>query len=143
MEARAGAERLALIEASFARLAGRALVDAGQSMWSAPRAVLAHGLESPPCFFYANALALRLFRMSPVQFLGLPSHLSAEPGERAERAALFARLEAADIVEGYGGIRIAADGQRFRMTDAVIWNLVDAAGQRRGQAATFASWEML
>jgi hypothetical protein len=40
-------------------------------------------------------------------------------------------------------VRIAADGTRFRIEDAVIWNLVDEAGHRQGQAAAFGNWTML
>jgi hypothetical protein len=79
--------------------------------------------------------------MTPAQFIGLPSFKSAEPALRDERAAMLAKLEADDVVPGYCGVRIAADGTRFRIVDATIWNLVDEAGQRHGQAAAFGEWE--
>ncbi|TIX50479.1 MEKHLA domain-containing protein [Alteraurantiacibacter aquimixticola] len=142
MERSAGA-RLALLEESFAHLAGRPLVAGGDGLWNAPGAVVAHGTQDPPLFFYGNRTALTLFRMSAEQFIGLPSYKSAEPGLRAERAAMLAKLDAEDVVTGYHGIRIAADGTRFRIEDAVIWNLVDATGKRHGQAATFGKWEMV
>lgn len=138
MEDSAGA-RLALIGASFARLTGSSL--AAGDLWHAPLAVVAHDTASPPLFFYANRMALGLFRMTAAQFIGLPSFKSAEPALRDERAAMFAKLEADDVVPGYSGIRIAADGTRFRIVDATIWNLVDEAGQRHGQAAAFGDWE--
>lgn len=141
MEQSAGA-RLAVLAQSFEHLAGRPLVPCGD-LWSAPAAIVAHGTENPPRFFYGNAQALALFRMRAAQFIGLPSHRSAEPALRKERAAMLARLEQTDIVTGYHGIRIAADGTRFRICDAVIWNLVDAHGKRYGQAAWFERWEML
>ena len=134
--------QLALLADSFARLTGRPLAPGGD-IWNAPAAIVAHGTQDPPRFFYGNAQALALFRMSPAQFIGLPSHLSAESNLREERAAMLARLEAEDVVTGYHGVRIAADGTRFRIRDAVIWNLRDASGQRHGQAAWFATWEML
>jgi len=133
-------ERIALIESSFERLTGRALVVGGGDLWSAPNAVVAHGTQDPPLFFYGNAIALNLFRMDAGQFIGLPSYRSAEPALREERAAMLARLEADDVVTGYRGIRIAADGSRFSIEEAIIWNLVDEAGQRHGQAATFDKW---
>lgn len=141
MEESAGA-RLALLETSFARLTGRPLAPGGD-LWNAPAAIVAHGVEDVPRFFYGNAQALALFRMTPAQFIGLPSHRSAEPALREERAAMLARLEADDVVTGYHGLRIAADGTRFSIRDAVIWNLRDASGQRHGQAAWFDTWEML
>ncbi len=141
MEASAGA-RLALLETSFARLTGRPLAPGGD-LWNAPAAIVAHGTQDPPRFFFGNAQALALFRIGAARFIGLPSHESAEPALRAERAAMLARLEADDVVTGYHGIRIAADGTRFCIRDAVIWNLRDASGQRHGQAAWFDTWEML
>lgn len=138
MEDSAGA-RLALIGNSFARLTGAPL--AAGDLWQAPLAVVAHNTSSPPLFFYANHTALGLFRMTAAQFIGLPSFKSAEPALRDERAAMLAKLEADDVVPGYSGVRIAADGTRFRIVDATIWNLVDEAGQRHGQAAAFGKWE--
>ena len=136
MEASAGA-RLALLADSFARLTGRPLAHDGD-LWHAKAAILAHGTENPPRFFYGNALTLGLFRMPAADFLGRPSHTSAEPAHRAERARMFARLEADDVVTGYAGVRT-----RVRIMDAVIWNRVDGHGQRPGQAAWFDRWEML
>ncbi|MCL6252292.1 MEKHLA domain-containing protein [Altererythrobacter sp. KTW20L] len=140
MEASAGA-RLALLGESYLRLTGQSLCTG--DVWDAPLAVVAHGTQTPPMFFFANRLALDLFRMTPAQFIGLPSYKSAEPALREERAAMLARLEAHDVVHGYNGVRIAADGTRFRIEDAVIWNLVDEAGVRLGQAAAFGTWTML
>lgn len=139
MEASAG-ERLALIETSFERLTGRALVPPGEALWSMPRAVVAHGTEAVPRFFYGNRLALELFAMTAEEFAGLPSHHSAEPALREERAAMLERLERDDVIEDYTGVRIAADGRRFRIERAIVWNLLDHGGARRGQAATFADW---
>lgn len=139
MEASAGG-RLGLLADSFRRLTGR---DLGPDIWNAEAAILAHDTGAPPRFIYGNARTLALFRMSPQHFLGLPSHESAEPAHRDERARMFARLEADDVVFNYAGVRIAADGTRFRISDAVIWNLVDEAGVRHGQAAWFERWEIL
>lgn len=141
MEASAGA-RLALLADSFTRLTERPLAPGGD-LWNAHAAILAHGTESPPLFFYGNARTLDLFKMPAADFLGRPSYTSAEEAHRAERARMFAKLEADDVVAGYAGVRIAADGTRFRISDAVIWNLVDEAGERHGQAAWFERWEML
>ena len=142
MAASAG-ERLALIVKSFERLMGEALVPPGEDLWSMPRAVVAHGTEDVPRFFYGNALALELFAMRAEQFIGLPSHESVEPALREERAAMLARLERDDVVTGYSGVRIAVDGRRFRIERAVVWNLLDKHGGRRGQAAAFADWSPL
>ena len=142
IEASAGS-RLALIPESFARLTGRALVPPGDDLWTMRRAVVAHGTEDAPLFFYGNALALELFAIAAERFVGTPSHESAEPARRAERAAMLERLERENVVADYSGVRIAATGRRFRIERAVIWNLLDQNGKRHGQAATFSEWTPL
>jgi len=147
MRASAG-ERLALIAESFERLAGRPLVELArngleQAMWGAPRAIVAHGTEAEPLFFYGNRVALELFAMTAAEFIGLPSHRSAEPALREARAQMLAGLERSGIVNGYEGVRVAADGRRFAIAGAHVWNLVDGHGIRHGQAASFAEWRFL
>ncbi len=142
IEAEAG-DRAALICASYRRLTGAPLLSEGTKLWRAPVAVVAHGTQPEPRFFYANRLALDLFRMSAVQFIGMESRFSAGETDRAERAAMLAELEKRDVVRGYRGVRVAGDGTRFVIENAVIWNLRDDAGKRCGQAAAFAEWHLL
>ena len=139
--------RIALIDESYRRLTGRQLVqpedDLALAFWNAPRAIVAHGTEADPIFFYGNALALDLFAMQADAFTRLPSRLSAEPMHRDERAELLDRVARDGFIDDYAGIRIAATGQRFRIEQATVWNLIDAAGAVHGQAATFDRWTML
>lgn len=138
--------RLALIADSFHRLTGRVLVDVpvgvpfAQAMWHAPCVVVAHGTEVEPVFFYGNQQALDLFEMPFDAFTRLPSRLSAEPVARGERDALLARVTRNGYIDDYAGVRIAASGRRFRIEQAVVWNLVDEHGGLHGQAATFRHW---
>lgn len=137
-------ERLALIADSYRRLTGNALVadsaDIATALWHAPRAIVAHGTQDDPVFFYANRLALQLFECTIEAFTRTPSRLSAEPLHRDERARLLAQVTAHGFIDNYAGIRISAQGNRFRIEQAVVWNLVDAHGVRHGQAATFDRW---
>ena len=147
MRASAG-RRLALIAESFARLAGRSLVTTGgddleRALWEAPRVIVAHGTEPQPLFFYGNSAALDLFAMTADGFIGLPSERSAEPSARKSRALMLEQLARTGIVEGYSGVRVAASGRRFAIFGATVWDLLDAAGKRHGQAATFAEWQFL
>ena len=139
--------RLALLADSYARLLGRPLVDAGdhlaQALWTAPCAIVAHGTESDPVFFYGNRLALDLFEMPFEAFARLPSRFSAEPLAREERARLLERVTREGYIDDYAGIRISALGKRFRIEQAVVWNLIDRQGQLHGQAATFSCWTPL
>ncbi len=134
METSAG-KRLQMLMASYRSLTGESLAADAGALWVAPFAVLAHDTSSPPVFIYANARALALFGRNAEEMIALPSHLSAEPDAREDRAAMFARLEAQDIVTGYSGVRIAANGSRFRIVDAAIWNVRDESGRLLGQAA--------
>jgi hypothetical protein len=134
--------RLALIAESFARLLGRPLVDpAGDlvaALWLAPEAIVAHGVEPDPMFFFGNRAALLAFDCDVATFTTMPSRLSAEAPLRDERQALLDRVTRDQFIDDYAGIRISATGRRFRIAGAVVWNLVDARGERHGQAATFA-----
>lgn len=147
MLSRAG-PRLALIAESFARHFRRPLVEAApgrleQAMWNAPRAIVAHGTELEPLFFYGNRVALELFAMRADAFIGLPSYSSAELSERGERARMLEGLRLRGFLEDYSGVRIAASGRRFAIANTQVWNLDDERGERHGQAATFAEWRFL
>jgi len=107
------------------------------ALWNAPRAIVAHGTEADPVFFYGNRLALQLFEMSFDEFARLPSRLSAEPLAREERALLLDRVSRQGYVDGYSGMRIAKSGKRFMIADGTVWNLADEQGKHQGQAAVF------
>lgn len=119
--------------------AGNSLEDA-RALYDAPRVVLAHGLGHDPCFEYGNRLALELFELDWAQLLAMPSRLSAESVDRAERQRLLDAVSARGYIDDYAGVRVSRSGRRFRITRATVWNLIDATGERRGQAATFAEW---
>ena len=135
-----GGERLDLLLESYHRLTGEVLADDPRKLWTSSKVVLAHDTRDPPRYFYGNQAALDLFGWGARKMIGLPSYRSAEPDAREDRAAMFALLEEHDIVTNYGGVRIAADGSRFRISDAVIWNIATPGGKRVGQAATFDQW---
>ena len=89
---------------------------------------------------YVNAAALQLWRRRWEQMVGMPSRLTAPPGERAERASALSQAGRIDAYQGYRGIRIDSQGRRFLIDNARIWTLWDARGQRCGQAASFTRW---
>lgn len=146
LDASAG-DRLALVAGSFRRLTGGDLVDPATQLaaglWAAPRVILAHGIEADPIFFYGNRMALELFELNASALTAMPSRLSAEAPVREERARLLERVSADGYIADYSGVRISATGRRFRIAQAVVWNLVDEVGQVHGQAATFDRWERL
>lgn len=140
--------RIAYVAGSYRRLTGRPLLSGEDeapldALWQAPFAIVAHGTEADPIFFFGNRIALTLFEMDFSQFIRLPSRLSAEPLLREERADLLERVTRTGIIEDYSGVRVSASGKRFRITNACVWNLADTAGQAVGQAAAFSEWSTL
>jgi hypothetical protein len=136
-----------LLLASFERLVGRPLVDPAlapaaraRALYEAPFVVLSHGTGADPVFEYGNLAAQRLFELTFAELTALPSRLSAEPLHRAERERLLAEVARRGFVDDYRGVRVSRTGRRFRIERAIVWNLSDAAGAPRGQAATFDSW---
>jgi hypothetical protein len=132
------------IAESYRRLTRRSLVSAEgdpvEALWSAPLAIVAHGTEPDPIFFFGNRTALTLFEMDFCAFSHLPSRLSAEPLLRDQRSRLLERVTRHGIIEDYGGVRISATGKRFRISNAAVWNVTSGSGTRVGQAAAFAEW---
>lgn len=111
-----------------------------QEVFAADQVVLAHDGSADPRLIYANAAALRLWGRRWRELVGLPSRLTAEPGERAARAQALATARQQEALSGYGGIRVDRQGRRFRMENAQLWTLRDNQGQARGQGATFGRW---
>jgi hypothetical protein len=132
-----------LMAESFERCLGRPLAPEGQGAdWlydQSPAVVLAHNTESDPRFIYANRTAQACFEYSWDEFIALPSRLSAEAPDRAERQRLLNAVAEKGFVAGYRGVRIAKSGRRFHIENTIVWDLIDRHGRRLGQAATF-SW---
>lgn len=135
---------------SFRQFLGRELLDRdsdpaeeSRRLYEAPFVVVSHGTQADPILNYGNQRALELWETDFVTLTSMPSRLTAEPMHRDERALLMARAARDGFVDDYRGIRISCTGKRFLIERAVVWNLVDACGQRVGQAATFSDWKML
>ena len=139
-----------LLLASHLRLTGRRLWPSealgaalAREVFEAPFVLLSHGVEADPIFNYANRAALALFQYTWDEFIRIPSRESAEPANQAARAALMQKVTTQGYVDDYSGVRIAKSGARFRIERATVWNVVDAGGVYRGQAATFSEWTPL
>jgi PAS domain-containing protein len=141
----------ALLRGSWRRWTGAELLasppaqdgEAAQMLYQDAAVVLAHDGAADPRFTYANAAAQRLWGIPWGEFIGMPSRLSAEPDQRAERQQLLARAARDGIARDYSGVRIARDGHRFRIEDAVLWNLCGPDGEQVGQAVRFVRWRQL
>lgn len=144
------AAHVALLLDSHRRLTGRHLLppssaaaSLARAAFEAPFALLSHGLETDPLFNYANRTALGLFELDWAALIAMPSRASAEPLNQQARAELMQRVLEHGYIDDYSGVRIASSGRRFVIEQATVWNVLDAAGQFHGQAATFAGWRWL
>lgn len=139
------AELVRLMCESHQRLLGAPLLDPALPPEAAARCLdeeadfclLAHDATADPRFIYANRAAQRCFEYTHDELVGLPSRLSAETPDRAERQAMLEAVAAKGFATGYRGLRIAKSGRRFWIEDVTVWNLVDANGVNHGQAATY------
>ncbi|MGR8934854.1 MAG: MEKHLA domain-containing protein [Gammaproteobacteria bacterium] len=140
------AEQVRLLLDSYRRLVGRPLLElsdnanVGEQVFYGDFALASHDTAADPLFNYANRTALDLFEFSWEELIGMPSRFSAEPGKREEREKLLAEVEAKGFIAGYNGIRIAKSGRRFKINNAVVWNVRDQSDVYRGQAAYFKDW---
>jgi len=118
----------------------RALVEA---LFHAPFVLVSHGTQADPVLNYGNRAALALWEMSWDELTRTPSRLTAEPVAREERARLLAEVTAHGHIANYAGVRISKSGRRFRIQQAIVWNLLGEGGAHCGQAAMFDRWEIL
>ena len=144
------AAHVQLLLDSFVGLLGRELIsrmgneaDQAERLFQAPFVVVSHGTEADPVLNYGNSTALTLWDMPWEAFTQTPSRLTAEPMHRDERATLLARTHKYGYVDDYSGIRIAKNGRRFLIEQAIVWNLTDSTERYRGQAASFNHWTLL
>ncbi len=139
-----------LLARSFRKWTGRDLLPGlfnreglAKNIFYAPFVVVSHGTETDPILNYGNEVALKLWEMSWEEFTRTPSRLTAETTNQAAREKLLKTVAANGFAENYSGIRISKSGKRFKISNAVIWNLISEKGEPLGQAATFDKWEFI
>ena len=143
-------EHLQILLDSYFQLLGEQLVPRSGSaeedarrVFEAPFVVVSHTAADDPILNFGNRTALGLWEIDIETLMQTPSRMTAEPMHRDERAQLLERTTRDGYVDDYQGIRIATTGRRFRIEQAIVWNLRSAAGTYVGQAATFDQWTFL
>lgn len=143
-------EHLQILLDSYNQLLGEQLVPRSGSaeedarrVFEAPFVVVSHTAADDPILNFGNATALELWEIDIETLMQTPSRMTAEPMHRDERALLLERTTRDGYVDDYQGIRIATSGRRFRIEQAIVWNLRSADGTYVGQAATFDQWTFL
>jgi hypothetical protein len=139
-----------LLQDSYRHWTGRELLERtgspeeqARALFMAPVVVVSHGTEPDPILNYGNRLAMELFEMDWAQLTRMPSRLTAEPVDQAERERMLALAAARGYLDDYKGVRISATGRRFLVENCLVWTVVDQASKPHGQAATFARWSNL
>ncbi|WP_217592909.1 MEKHLA domain-containing protein [Cohnella sp. GbtcB17] len=138
-----------LLMDSYRALTGKALIKAGRAgqasddLYEAPFALLSHGTEEDPVLNYGNRTAQALWEMDWQSFTRMPSRLTAEPMQREVREAFMEDVRLKGYSDCYEGVRVSSSGKRFRIEQAVVWNLIDEKGAYLGQAAMFPGWTWL
>lgn len=135
---------------SFLRWTGRDLIERNgtveeqaERLFAAPFVVVSHDTEPDPILNYGNRIALELWDMDWDAFSRTPSRLTAESENQAERERMLTQAATQGFIDDYRGVRISRTGRRFLVENALVWNVVDDAGKKIGQAATFARWMFL
>ena len=139
----------AILLESYHRFVGQTLAPAGLDDAQAARwlyedaacCILAHDAAADPHFIYANKAAQHCFEYRWDEFTVLPSRLSAEAPNRAERQDLLDRVARDGFARGYRGLRISRSGRRFFIEDGTVWQLTDGHGALHGQGAMFPHWQ--
>ena len=128
-------ERSAALLGSFYRWTGRHLIEPtgdaerdAHLLFEAPFVVVSGGAEEVQMLNYANRTALGLWEMDWDTLVKTPSRHTAEPMHRDERAEFLRRVRENGFIDDYSGIRISRTGRRFRIRQAIVWNVLDAAG---------------
>ena len=137
-----------LIASSYENFTGAPLLPYSErpnieELYSAPLIILSHGVEDDPLFNFSSKLGLDLFGYEFEDFILLPSRKSAEMVEREERDKLLKEVAENGFIPNYRGIRVASNGKRFYIENAVVWNLVDKENVYHGQAAAFTEYSFI
>lgn len=144
------AEHIELLAQSYLHLLNKPLlaqaksnVGLAEQLFFAPFVLLSHDTRVDPVFNYANKMALSLFELDWQQLVKTPSRLSAEQVNRGQREKLLAQVTEFGFIADYQGIRISQTGKRFKIENAVVWNIHDNNNIFQGQAACFDRWQFL
>ena len=134
---------------SFEKMTGKSIIERTnpefylQKIEEGEFALVSHNGASDPILNYGNKFALKLWEMDWYEFIKTPSKKTAEPEIRFNRKEMLSIVSKQGFIDQYEGIRISSTGKRFKIKNAVIWNVLDENGKFLGQAAYFNSVEFL
>ena len=109
--------------------------------WNNP--LLAHNKAKEPCLTFVNYAALKLWKRSWKEMIGMPSKLTAPIDEQTLRSNSLTEAINKNGIKNYQGIRIDSEGERFMIKNGLIWTIWNEKGDRMGQAASSDSWRRI
>lgn len=120
-------------------------IQQAKALFEAPFVVFAHDATADPIYNYGSRLGLELWERTWDELLVMPSRQSADPAPQvqAERNQLLASSRSYGFKAGFSGVRVTKSGRRVRIEDVKLWDLLDAQGIYRGQAAVYSKWTFL
>ncbi|MCP2729042.1 MEKHLA domain-containing protein [Limnofasciculus baicalensis] len=118
-------------------------IEIAEALFEAPFVLVSHGTEPDPIFNYGNRKALQLWELDWQQFTQMPSRKTAEPVVQEERDRLLAETNTKGFVSNFSGVRISSTGQRFKIENGIVWNVLDQNNQRCGQAAVYSKCQFI
>ena len=105
--------------------------------------LVSHNGEEDPILNYGNQFALDLWELNWDDFIKTPSRKTAEIDLRTRREEVLKIAMIKGFYDEYEGIRISSKGKRFRIKNAIIWNVLNKHNGRIGQAAYFTNIEYI
>ena len=101
-------------------------------------AILSHGNQTDPVYNYVNAAGFAVFQWPPKVYHCLPSRYSAPRGaNRQLRASVITNTTATDITYIDQAVRVRYPNATVTLRHAILWNVYDSDGVRRGQTVLF------
>ena len=105
--------------------------------------LVSHNGEEDPILNYGNQFALDLWELNWDDFIKTPSRKTAEIDLRTRREEVLKTAMIKGFYDEYEGIRVSSKGKRFRIKNAIIWNVLNKHNVRIGQAAYFTNIEYI
>ena len=128
---------------SYEKLLERELIDDPSKLFEADFVCAGHKFASEPKFAYGNQKALDLWELDLDKFIGMPSKNTAEEMHQKEREELLNEVRQKGYIKNYSGIRISSTGKKFKINNAIVWNVFDENEKLIGQAVKFNDYEYL
>jgi len=128
---------------SFERLTGKTIIERlnpeldYKAIQEGEFVLVSHNGAQDPILNFGNEFALNLWEMDWDSFTKTPSRKTAEVDLRESRQEMLEVAEHKGYFDKYEGIRISSSGKRFKIKDAIIWNVFNQEGVKIGQAAYF------